>query len=475
MIENPTIPELTTATEDFIRSLTVKRKRLGWTIRQLAEKAGVPYDTALGIELAIGLPYDPRYSSQLIETLEEATKDDLEKRLKELKSSISNEDIQKRQNRNIQEIKKWATNFDRCIRCGNDENKHVARGLCVRCYRIESERKHKKHTRKRGVAGKILTEGYLVEQYSNRERSLIDIAKECYCTRQYVYKMMKAYQIPLRNKSSARSLALERSKLKFNRLDEKGDEYSVTLHKMEVNETFFSSWSDGMAWVLGLLYSGGNLSFDTKGKPFLLQITQKEPELLSKIKTMMNCNVKLSFTPRRRYGAVVAGRLYRLRLNNYRIYADLVRIGLKPDKNLDMNFPDIPSEYVRHFIRGCWDGDGLVYFHKGQSRIVASYVSGSLSFLTTFLQHLERTGLKRRQIYCSTYGRKNPSYYFRLSDSECEKLYRYLYDNVTPEQYLERKYAVFRDFFGTIKPKSDLPANSYKITRERYGDPYLEL
>jgi len=45
------------------------------------------------------------------------------------------------------------------------------------------------------------------------------------------------------------------------------------------------------------------------------------------------------------------------------------------------------------------------------------------------------------------FRRKNPSYYFRYSGSECKKLYHYLYDNVPPEQYLERKYVVFNNYF----------------------------
>jgi len=29
-----------------------------------------------------------------------------------------------------------------------------------------------------------------------------------------------------------------------------------------------------------------------------------------------------------------------------------------------MAFPKIPDEYIRHFVRGCWDGDGTVYIEK---------------------------------------------------------------------------------------------------------------
>lgn len=31
---------------------------------------------------------------------------------------------------------------------------------------------------------------------------------------------------------------------------------------------------------------------------------------------------------------------------------DLERLGLHPNKSFDIKFPDVPNEYVSHFIRG---------------------------------------------------------------------------------------------------------------------------
>jgi len=30
----------------------------------------------------------------------------------------------------------WSRNFDACIRCGTDERRHEARGLCLACYKV---------------------------------------------------------------------------------------------------------------------------------------------------------------------------------------------------------------------------------------------------------------------------------------------------------------------------------------------------
>ena len=57
----------------------------------------------------------------------------------------------------------------------------------------------------------------------------------------YVYKKINEYQIPTRDLKSARSLALEREKLKFVRTDDDGQKSTVILQKNEVDENFFSS------------------------------------------------------------------------------------------------------------------------------------------------------------------------------------------------------------------------------------------
>jgi hypothetical protein len=438
--------------DDMIKSLTKKRRQLGWTIRDLAFKAELPYADALKIELGIGTSKHEAALLKLLDTVDQGLENlqvktvvsPPEKRLRVKESLHTLPSMTVPQN-----PKRWAKNYDRCLKCRATRRKHVARGLCSKCYRIENEKNQKRHVRKlrRGrVASKRLTKEYLVEQYLEREKSPTDIAIECGCTRQFVHKMIKVYQIPLRDKASARNLALDRGKLKFVRVDEDGQESSTTLQKLEVDETFFSSSSAEMAWVLGIIYADGNLFFDEKRNLAQLSISQKEPELLEKVKALMKCNVKLVYTPRREFNTGAAGELYRFAVRNHKLYSDLLALGLKPNKSLNVSFPNIPPEHVRHFVRGCWDGDGSVYIDKARDIIVASFVSGSLSFIKGILSELETAGLKKRTLYINTYGRKNPSYSFKFQGSQSIELYHYLYNGVPREQFLERKHSVFKKF-----------------------------
>ena len=152
--------------------------------------------------------------------------------------------------------------YSQCIKCGSSDKPHISRGLCKSCYDKDIERRHKDNERIQNYGGssKLLTAEYLAENYTKQNKSLSDIAKETNCSRQYVHKKLKEHPIPLRSKSAARDLALTKDKLKFERHNEDGTSSFVSLKKVNVNENFFSSWSSAMAYVLGVIYTDGNLN-----------------------------------------------------------------------------------------------------------------------------------------------------------------------------------------------------------------------
>ncbi len=129
-----------------------------------------------------------------------------------------------------------------------------------------------------------------------------------------------------------------------------------------------------------------------------------------------------------------------------------------------MQFPNIPSEYVRHFIRGCWDGDGSVYVSNGKLR--ASYTCGSYAFIERLVQELFKIGIHKTFLdYAVKYetrlrlqalypDHKYPitihkkisgnSYDIKFGDrDQLEKFFHYLYDDVSEHMYLSRKHTKF--------------------------------
>ena len=345
----------------------------------------------------------------------------------------------------ITPLKKWAKKYERCVKCGTAEIMHIAHGYCKHCYERKTEEKFKNLDRVRNYGGSssLLTKEFLVENYITNGKSLGDIAKEANCSRQYVHKMMLSHGIPERRKNSARIMALDKGKIIRENLSFEGSQRYVKLDRIILNESFFSSWSIGMAYVLGVIFTDGNLSPRGGTCPIdHFTISQKEPELLAKVLALMECNAKIFFRKEHIYNGKKAGALHWFRIANNNVYNDLIKLGLSPNKSLVITFPNVPNRYVRHFIRGCWDGDGSVYIDKQSKRIGASFLTGSLRFMEGMVMALAEAGFPRRKIYINK--GKNPSYYIRVTGTQVPNFYNYLYDAVPPTQYLERKFKLFR-------------------------------
>lgn len=115
-----------------------------------------------------------------------------------------------------------------------------------------------------------------------------------------------------------------------------------------VNIDFFKTWTNEMAYVLGFIYTDGNISNNT------LSISQNERYILEEIKNAMESTNAIS---ERKNGKNV---LYTLRIYRKEMIEDLKRIGLTEGKSRVITFPEVPDEYMPHFIRGVIDGDGWI-------------------------------------------------------------------------------------------------------------------
>jgi hypothetical protein len=148
---------------------------------------------------------------------------------------------------------------------------------------------------------------------------------------------------------------------------------------------------------------------------------------------------------------------------------DLKRLGLHQRKSLNLIFPDVPEECMRHFIRGCWDGDGSIFISEGKLR--GSYVCGSFKFIEGLVQELYKVGIHKRKppmektelgkmLLKYPDGRfplvihkskRSKSYEIKIdSRKNLEKLFDYFYDRVDELMYLERKFEIFSKGLGVI-------------------------
>ena len=340
----------------------------------------------------------------------------------------------------------WAKKHEQCVKCEETTFPHVGRGLCEACYRSDNELRHKFHISRKRKSRRddapIRFED-LRREYIDEEMSLSDLARRYNCTRQYIHKLLKYHGVEGRDPRTARNLAISRGKVSVSRFDKDGNETRVILQKITRNQKFFKTWSSKMAYVLGVIFTDGNLLLgserdsDYKARGSRLSIAQKEPELLEKVLALMECSAIIY----RGKQVLTGNSICQFNIASDELYDDLLKLGVTPKKSRTMQFPQVPEPYVRHFIRGCWDGDGSVYLERGRLPR-ASYVTGSRQFAEEMIRQLASLGLPSVTLY--SHQSRN-SFYFRFGTvSACTRLYHLFYDDVPAVMYLSRKFERFK-------------------------------
>jgi len=263
---------------------------------------------------------------------------------------------------------------------------------------------------------KILNPVLLEDLYIKQNKSLEDIARNYSCSRVHIYNLCKKYNIQVRNKGEARKLAQLGGKLPER-----------PYHK--INEKFFSEWNNDMAYVLGFIYADGYLHH---GFNFLM-ISQKEKGILEKIQDLMQSNHGLKHYKHQD--------IYHLIIGNKKIINDLISLGLTRAKSLIIKFPNMPEQFISHFIRGYFDGDGSI---SRSSSWRVSIVTGSQNFIESIKENLEKLASVSQQ-KINKHKHATAYYIAYHSRGDITKLFNFFYDEYTlkKELYLTRKYLKF--------------------------------
>ncbi|SIQ60718.1 LAGLIDADG-like domain-containing protein [Bacillus cereus] len=183
--------------------------------------------------------------------------------------------------------------------------------------------------------------------------------------------------------------------------------------KYDLTEDYFKTWSNNMAYILGFIAADG--------------VIQKESYILEDIKQELNTKQPL-------YQNKKTG-VYMLNINSKTIKDDLMNIhGIMPCKSFNIEFPFVPEEYLHHFVRGYFDGDGHVNSHK----YFVSFVGGSYNFMNSFKGILEDNKFRL------SFVDKEKQYRIYLNGkNNVNKFSRWIYKD--KGLYLKRKYNIFQE------------------------------
>lgn len=206
-----------------------------------------------------------------------------------------------------------------------------------------------------------------------------------------------------------------------------------------------------MAYVLGYIYADGSLTNCDYIRARYIQIVSTEKDSLERMRQMMDSEHNITSHK----SLYLKGKtVYRLKIGSHEIYHDLVKHGLYPSKSLTVKFPDVPKNYIGHFIRGYFDGDGCIYFEKKKShtgriiikRIRTIFTSGSRTFLQKMNYQLVALGIDNAKIYNS-----KRSIQLILNTKNSIQIYKLMYASTGNNAFFMRKFKIFNDYF-TLRP-----------------------
>lgn len=188
----------------------------------------------------------------------------------------------------------------------------------------------------------------------------------------------------------------------------------------DLNHDFFKEWSPEMAYVLGFFFSDGEVSSDLR---FVrIHLHKKDHLILEKINRL--------FESKRPIGNYKEASM--LRLNSLILVKYLINLGCVPRKSLVLKFPKIKDEYLSHFVRGYFDGDGSIHFNKPNT-IKITFV-GTKEFIEELQRRLNRSlKIKINPIY-----KDKKIYVCRYYSEDARKLGEWMYKN-SKSLYLYRK------------------------------------
>lgn len=260
---------------------------------------------------------------------------------------------------------------------------------------------------------------------------------ECYKIEKSIYKVGKIFNI----KPHAVWRLLKKNDIKIDA--------SSSCRKYEMDESFFDIIdSEIKAYALGLIYADGNLFKNN------CSITLVEPDsyVLLRISQAIFKDRPLIHQNRQESGNTDCKVLM---MSSPKFRKALLELGVTERKSLTCPFPNnqqVPEEFIFHFIRGYFDGDGTIYQRKdkrfGNGFIGSDLFCRDLTIKLNnykILSHLEKDGKVSRVIIGDKLMMK--------------KLYDLMYKNATI--FLIRKKSLYE--------KMILETNWIKLQMPKYS------
>lgn len=191
--------------------------------------------------------------------------------------------------------------------------------------------------------------------------------------------------------------------------------------KYTVNEDYFKTWSNNMAYILGFFAADGMVARDSQ----LISFSQKEKYILEDIRQEIGSDHPIYQNKHTN--------VYMLNLNSKIVKNDMINIHMiTHNKSQKIVFPNVPDKYLSHFVRGYFDGDGYINYNKYS----VTFVGGSECFMEKLYRIVKNIGLDPQIRSFQNHFR------IHITGRKSIKVFSdWIYSN--KDLYLKRKYEEF--------------------------------
>lgn len=202
------------------------------------------------------------------------------------------------------------------------------------------------------------------------------------------------------------------------------------------NDTYFDQINTKeKAYFLGLIYADGYVAND---REFGMSLIYTDRYILDLLNQELG---GVHIVKERKRNTSFNGYNYVTHTADFRVYSKpicdgLAKNGISARKTNSNEHPKVDEEFIQHFIRGYFDGDGCIYKHTQQRYNMVHFTCGSKKFL----EYLADIITKNIGIHGKIYKEKDKKYrlmYYRKVDAEA--LLDYVYHD-SDNLRLKRKY-----------------------------------
>lgn len=184
------------------------------------------------------------------------------------------------------------------------------------------------------------------------------------------------------------------------------------------------------AYWLGFLYADGCVHNNRNE----VSVSSIDKEHLEKFKKAIGAvNHKITVFQSKQFPDAKPTCIFSIR--DKQIHDDLIKWGCAPNKSLALTkIPNIPRDYVSHFLRGYFDGDGSLHYLKGTNNYRIS-IAGTPEFLDDVQKELG-TNL--------SYNHSSQIYQLQIAGrKQVTRILQYFYKDSNENIRLNRKYSIY--------------------------------